>query len=131
MAQSNATGSTFRCEYHQVNVSTFDPSWDVHLSDGFCPLCPRLQLRPRLVAKPFEVEKEMHNVGYCSCCGSFFEPPTAPALKPGVVVANHYTSIAPGLHTIQPDGTLGEFAPEWYAVGGAHFGQFGDPENLA
>jgi hypothetical protein len=126
MAQTfGKAGSLFQCDYHGVQVSTFDPSWDEQLSRGFCPLCSGSRLSPRLVAKPFEIETGMHNSGYCACCGSYVEPPTAPTPREGTVTATQYTSIAPGIHTIQPDGTHGKFAPDWYEVGGSKFGQFG------
>ena len=108
---------------HGVRVSTIDPSWDEQLSQGLCPLCPGSHLKPRLVAKPLEVDTETHNVGYCPCCGSYFEPPTALPPRPGVVTAQQYTSIAPGLNTIEPDGSNGKFDPRWYEVGGPEFGQ--------
>lgn len=39
-------------------------------------------------------------------------------------------SFGPGLNTIQPDGTRGQFAPDWYEVGGERFGQIADPDDI-
>jgi hypothetical protein len=93
-------------------------------------MCEGLLLRPKLVAKPLEVDTDLHGAGYCECCGGYFEPPTEAPKRPGVVTTDTTMSFAPGLNTIQPDGTRGQFAPDWYEVGGERFGQIADPDDI-
>gem|GEM_PF-2763384 len=59
-----------------------------------------------------------------------FEPPTEAPKRPGVVTTDTTMSFGPGLNTIQPDGTRGQFAPDWYEVGGERFGQIADPDDI-
>jgi hypothetical protein len=105
-----------------------EPTWVEHVTTGDCPLCHGLRLSPKLVAKPLDVETDLHGEGYCGCCGSYFEPPTAVPKRPSVVTADWSSGFSPGLNTIKPDGTRGEFDPRWYEVGGARFGQLADPD---
>jgi hypothetical protein len=120
---------TFRCATHDVSADLTDPVWAEKVTRGDCPLCQGSQLRPKLVARPLDIETDLHGAGYCSCCGSYFEPPTAVAKRAGVVTADSSSSFAPGLNTIEPDGTRGKFDPRWYEVGGEKFGQLEDPDD--
>lgn len=107
-----------------------EPTWAEKLLVGECPLCPGSRLRPRLVAKPLDVDTDLHGAGYCDCCGSYFEPPTQVEKRAGVVTPDSTMSIALGVNTLQPDGTRGEFEPSWYEVGGPEFGQLRDPDEV-
>lgn len=104
------------------------PEWTTKVTEGECPLCLGSRLHPKLVARPLDVQTDLHGAGYCDCCGSYFEPPTEVSKRPGVVTADSSSSFAPGLNTIQPDGTLGKFDPRWYEVGGEKFGQIAGPD---
>jgi len=44
------------------------------------------------------------------------------------VTADSYSSMAPGLNTIKPDGMRGEYDPRWYEVGGEEFGKLAEPD---
>jgi len=123
-----STGRIFRCATHQVDADMMDPAWAEKLLRGECPLCSGSRLTPKLVAKPLDVATDLHGEGYCGCCGSYFEPPTAVTKRPGVVTADSSSSMSPGLNTIEPDGTRGKFDPRWYEVGGEKFGQLADPD---
>src|SRR5437773_9183306 len=106
------------------------PSWSEKLLKGECPLCNGSRLRPKLVAKPLDVETDLHGAGYCSCCGSYFEPTTVVSKRSDAVTADSSSSMAPGINTITPDGTRGEFDPRWYKVGGEKFGQLAAPDEV-
>lgn|GEM_PF-6426492 len=62
-------GPVFRCATHDVPASLSEPSWSQKLKRGECPMCEGLLLRPKLVAKPLEVDTDLHGAGYCECCG--------------------------------------------------------------
>jgi len=125
----SARHAFFRCATHQVDVEMMDPTWAEKLTRGECPLCEGSHLHPRLVARPLDVQTDLHGEGYCDCCGSYFQPPTEVPKRPDVVTADSSVSMSPGLNTIEPDGSRGKFDPRWYEVGGDKFGQIGDPDD--
>lgn len=125
-----STRPVFRCATHHVPADMMGPHWSERLTKGECPLCAGSRLRPKLVAKPLDVDTDLHAAGYCECCGSYFVPPTAAEKRPGVVTADSFSSLSPGLNTIQPDGKLGEFDPLWYEVSGEEFGQLANPDTV-
>ncbi len=120
---------TFRCATHDAAADMTQRSWAEKVTRGDCPLSQGSRLHPKLVARPLDVETDLHGAGYCACCGSYFEPPTAVPKRPGVVTADSSSSFSPGLNTIAPDGTRGKFDPNWYEVGGEKFGQIADPDD--
>ena len=116
----------FKCaNEHGVTADLMDAGWDAKMNAGECPLCPGSRLRPKLVAKPLDVDTDLHSTGHCPCCQSYFE-------RAEIVGPGHHTtsSFAPGPNTIQPDGTRGPFDPRWYEVAGEEFGQLGVPTGL-
>src|SRR2546423_14407916 len=101
----------FTCAIHQVDADMMAPSWSEKLLKGECPLCNGARLRPKLVAKPLDVETDLHGAGYCSCCGSYFEPPTAVPKRPNAVTAESSSSIARASTRSRPMGPAGSLTP--------------------
>lgn len=95
-------------------VDHLDDRVRAQLEEGRCPHCPHQgTLRTRIAGKPFEMPDV---TGYCACCGSYWQTtPTG-------------WTLSPGLRTVDHQGQLGKFDPEWYDASGSEFMTLGKPE---
>jgi hypothetical protein len=104
---------TYHCRQCK-NVIDIDPQndWPRKLaSDRTCPMCKSVSLRRQCAGKPFELTGEWWY--YCECCGSYWQV-SAPEPDLTHVVADYSGGFAQGQFTIDADGYVGKFLPEWF-----------------